>query len=52
MAGSLFNGGTVSGAGDPEYVDLREISYDLFSALRVNLGPGNGPAPLAWTRTR
>src|ERR1700704_4269110 len=25
LAGSLFNGGTVSAPGDPEYVDLREV---------------------------
>ena len=40
LAGSLFDGGTVSGTGDPEYVDLREISADLFSVLQVNLAQG------------
>jgi hypothetical protein len=41
LAGSLFNGGTVSGSGDPEYVDqLQEISSNLFSVLRVNLAQG------------
>ena len=40
LAGSLFNGGTLSGAGLPEYVDLREITPNLFSVLRVNLAQG------------
>lgn len=40
LAGSLFDGGTVSGRGDPEYVDLREISASLFSVLGVNLAEG------------
>ncbi|HXJ04160.1 MAG TPA: ABC transporter permease [Candidatus Acidoferrum sp.] len=40
LAGSFFNGGTVSGSGDPEYVDLQEISYNLFSVLRVNVAQG------------
>jgi predicted permease len=40
MAAALFNGGTLSEPGEPEYVDLREISYDLFSVLHVNLAQG------------
>ncbi len=40
LAGSLFDGGTVSGAGLPEYVDLRKITPNLFSVLRVNLAEG------------
>ena len=40
LAGSLFDGGTVSGTGDPEYVDLREISANLFSVLQMNLVQG------------
>ena len=40
LAGSLFDGGTLSGAGLPEYVDLREITPNLFSVLRVNLAQG------------
>ena len=45
LAGSLFNGGTVSGSGDPEYVDLQEISSNLFSVLRVNLAQGRAFLP-------
>jgi predicted permease len=45
LAGSLFNGGTVSGSGDPEYVDLQEISSNLFSVLRVNLLQGRAFLP-------
>jgi predicted permease len=40
MAGTLYDGGTVSEPGPPEYVDLREISSGLFSVLRVNLAHG------------
>ncbi|MGC1485405.1 MAG: ABC transporter permease [Candidatus Acidiferrum sp.] len=40
LAGSLFDGGTISGSGLPEYVDLREITSNLFSVLRVNLALG------------
>jgi len=40
LAAALFNGGTVSEPGEPEYVDLREISADLFSVLRVPLAQG------------
>jgi predicted permease len=40
MAAALFNGGTVSEPGEPEYVDLREISPNLFSVLRVSLTQG------------
>jgi predicted permease len=35
LAGILFNGGTASGAGEPEYVNFNEISSDVFSVLRV-----------------
>ena len=45
LAGTLFNGGTVSGSGDPEYVDLQEISSNLFSVLRVNLAQGRAFLP-------
>src|SRR5580693_10737883 len=45
MAGSLFDGGTISGAGLPEYVDLREITSNLFSVLRVNLAEGRAFLP-------
>ena len=45
MAAALFNGGTLSEPGEPEYVDLREISYDLFSVLHVNLAQGRAFLP-------
>ena len=45
LAGSLFDGGTISGAGLPEYVDLREITSNLFSVLKVNLGQGRAFLP-------
>jgi predicted permease len=45
MAGALYNGGTVSEPGEPEYVDLREISPGLFSVLRVNLAQGRAFLP-------
>jgi predicted permease len=37
MAAALFNGGTVSQPGEPEYIDLRETSPGMFSVLRVPL---------------
>jgi len=40
LAGALFNGGTMSEPGEPEYVDLREISADLFTVLGVKLAHG------------
>jgi predicted permease len=45
MAAALYNGGTVSEPGEPEYVDLREISSDLFSVVRVNLAQGRAFLP-------
>jgi predicted permease len=45
MAGTLYDGGTVSEPGPPEYVDLREISSGLFSVLRVNLAHGRAFMP-------
>jgi predicted permease len=45
MAGALFNGATLSQPGEPEYVDLREISSNLFSVLRVNLAGGRAFLP-------
>ena len=45
MAGALYNGATVSEPGEPEYVDLREISSELFSVLRVNLAQGRAFLP-------
>jgi predicted permease len=45
LAGSLFDGGTVSGSGAPEYVDLREITSGLFSVLGVSFEQGRGFLP-------
>ncbi len=45
MAGTLYDGGTVSEPGPPEYVDLRRISSGLFSVLRVNLAHGRAFLP-------
>lgn len=45
LAGSLFDGGTVSGSGNPEYVDLQEISANLFSVLRVSVAQGRAFLP-------
>jgi predicted permease len=40
MAAAVFNGGTVTGSAEPEYVDLLEVSHELFSVLRVPLAQG------------
>jgi len=45
MAAALFNGGTLSEPGEPEYVDFREISPDLFLVLRVPLSQGRAFTP-------
>ncbi len=45
LAGSMFDGGTVSGSGLPEYVDLQKITSNLFSVLRVNLAQGRAFLP-------
>lgn len=45
MAGTLYDGGTVSEPGQPEYVDVRGISSNLFSVLRVNLAHGRAFLP-------
>ena len=45
IAGALFNGATLSQPGEPEYVDLREISANLFSVLRINLAKGRAFLP-------
>src|SRR5215471_11682337 len=56
-----YGGGTVSAPGEPEYVDGRLISSDLFSVLRVPLVTGRsfvatddqvGAAPVAIISTR
>jgi len=40
MGGMLFNGATLSSPGEPEYLDLREVTSELFSVLRVPLFRG------------
>jgi len=45
MAGMLFNGATLSSPGEPEYVDLREITSGFFSTLRVPLFRGRAFLP-------
>jgi predicted permease len=45
LAGTLFNNATLSEPGQPEYVDLHEISSNLFSVLRVNLLRGRAFLP-------
>ena len=45
MAAWVPNGGTISEPGEPEYVDLREISPELFSVLRVPLAQGRAFLP-------
>jgi predicted permease len=56
LAGTLYNGGTVSQPGEPEYIYYREVSSNLFSVLRVKLAQGRaflseddriGAAPVA-----
>src|SRR5438874_12508963 len=56
MAALVYNSGTLSAPGDPQYVDYFEISSELFSVLRVPLGLGRaflregdkiGAAPVA-----
>jgi len=45
LVGLVYNGGTVSAPGDPEYVDLLEISSNLFSVLGVPLLQGRAFLP-------
>jgi predicted permease len=46
LAGVVFNGGTVSEPGEPEYVnDLDEITSNLFSVLHVPLAYGRAFLP-------
>ena len=45
LAATLFNNATLSEPGPPEYVDLHEISSNLFPLLRVNLLRGRAFLP-------
>jgi predicted permease len=45
MAGMVFNGATLSSPGEPEYIDLREITAGLFSVIRVPLFRGRAFLP-------
>jgi predicted permease len=45
LAGSLFDGGTISGSGLPEYVDIQKITSNLFSVLQVSLAQGRAFLP-------
>ncbi len=40
FAGIVSNGGTVSGSGEPEYIDYREITPEFFSVLQSGLAQG------------
>jgi predicted permease len=45
MAAWKYAGGTISAPGDPEYVDGREISADLFAVLGLPLAQGRSFRP-------
>ncbi len=45
IVGWVFNGGTVSEPGEPEYIDLREASADFFSVLGIRLARGRSFSP-------
>jgi predicted permease len=45
IAGTLYNGATLSEPGQAEYVDLREISSNLFSVLGIKLAHGRAFLP-------
>ncbi len=45
MAAWKYSGGTISAPGDPEYVDGREISADLFAVLGLPLAQGRSFLP-------
>ena len=45
MAALVYNSGTLSAPGDPQYVDYFEISPELFSVLRVPLELGRAFLP-------
>jgi predicted permease len=45
LAAFRYGGGTVSGSGDPEYVDGLDVSADLFSVLGVHVARGRTFVP-------
>src|SRR5437588_193131 len=45
MAALVYNSGTLSAPGDPQYVDYFEISPELFSVLRIPLALGRAFLP-------
>ncbi|HWF48338.1 MAG TPA: ABC transporter permease [Bryobacteraceae bacterium] len=45
LAGGIYNGGTLSEPGEPEYVDEFETSSNLFSVLGVKLAQGRSFLP-------
>jgi len=45
LAGVMFDSGTVSEPGEPEYAEVREISSNLFSVLQVSLLRGRAFLP-------
>lgn len=45
MAAFRYGGGTVSKPGEPEYIDARLISFDLFSVVRVPMFRGRAFLP-------
>ena len=45
LAAALFDNSTVSAPGEPEYVDVRQISSNFFSVLRVPLFQGRAFLP-------
>lgn len=45
IAGQVYDNGTVSSPGKPEYVDVRNITSNLFSVLGINLAHGRAFLP-------
>ena len=45
IAGQVYDNGTVSLPGEPEYVDVRNISSNLFSVLGIDLAHGRAFLP-------
>ena len=45
IAGQVYDNGTVSSPGEPEYVDVRNITSNLFSVLGINLAHGRAFLP-------